>query len=62
MTYDARKICPLCAWRGNCAKRFTMGDDATMHCPDFSEDVTLRRQSPAPDADSRNTDREKESR
>lgn len=43
MTHDARKICPLCAWRGSCAKRFSMGDDATLHCPDFSEDVTLRK-------------------
>jgi len=43
MTYDNRRICPLCAWRGSCAKRFAMGDDATLHCPDFSEDVTLRR-------------------
>jgi hypothetical protein len=43
MTYDARRICPLCAWRGSCAKRFSMGDEATLHCPDFSEDVTLRR-------------------
>ena len=53
MTCDARKICPLCAWRGSCAKRFSMGDDATLHCPDFSEDVTLRRreQDPSPEAD-----------
>jgi hypothetical protein len=43
MTHDARRICPLCAWRGSCAKRFSRGDDATLHCPDFSEDVTLRR-------------------
>lgn len=43
MNWDTRKICPLCAWRGTCAKRFSMGDDSTLHCPDFSEDVTLRR-------------------
>lgn len=42
MTYDARRICPLCAWRANCAKRFSRGDDATLHCPDFSQDVSLR--------------------
>jgi len=41
MSQDNRKICPLCAWRGTCAKRFSMGDDATLHCPDFSRDVTL---------------------
>lgn len=43
MPCDNRTICPLCAWRGSCAKRFSRGDDATLHCPDFSEDVTLRR-------------------
>ncbi len=44
MTYDARKICPLCAWRANCAKRFSM-QDSTLHCPDFSEDVQLRKEA-----------------
>ena len=42
MSEDRRKSCLVCAWRANCAKRFSMGDDATLHCPDFSEDVTLR--------------------
>jgi hypothetical protein len=42
MSHDNRRICPFCAWRGHCAKRFSMGDDATLHCPDYSEDVTLR--------------------
>lgn len=46
MANDQRQICPLCAWRGSCAKRFSRGDDTTLHCPDFSEDVTLRRQGP----------------
>jgi len=45
MTSDVRKICPVCAWRANCAKRFSMGGDQTLHCPDFSEDVTLRKRS-----------------
>jgi len=43
MTRDARQICPLCAWRANCAKRFSRGDSSTLHCPDFSEDVLLRK-------------------
>lgn len=52
MSEDRRKICPICAWRVNCAKRFSMGDDATLHCPDFSEDVTLRKlQEPDNDTD-----------
>lgn len=47
MSEDSRKLCIVCAWRANCAKRFSMGDDATLHCPDFSEDVTLRKRSAA---------------
>jgi hypothetical protein len=50
MSEDRRKSCLVCAWRANCAKRFSMGDDATLHCPDYSEDVTLRQRpaEPAP--------------
>ena len=48
MSQDSRKLCIVCAWRANCAKRFSMGDDATLHCPDFSEDVTLRKRAAAP--------------
>lgn len=47
MTEDSRKLCIVCAWRANCAKRFSMGDDATLHCPDFCEDVTLRKRAAA---------------
>jgi hypothetical protein len=43
MTIDKRKTCMFCAWRANCAKRFSMGADAGLYCPDFSEDVTLRK-------------------
>lgn len=48
MSEDRRKLCIVCAWRANCAKRFSVGDDATLHCPDFSEDVTLRKRDQAP--------------
>jgi hypothetical protein len=48
MSEDRRKSCLVCAWRANCAKRFSMGDDATLHCPDFSEDVTLRKRVAEP--------------
>jgi len=44
MSEDILKLCLNCAWRANCAKRFSMGDDHTLHCPDYCEDVTLRRQ------------------
>ena len=48
MSEDRRKCCLICAWRANCAKRFSMGDDATLHCPDFCEDITLRKSSADP--------------
>ena len=48
MSEDRRKSCLVCAWRANCAKRFSMGDDTTLHCPDFSEDVTLRKRATEP--------------
>lgn len=48
MSEDRRKSCLVCAWRATCAKRFSMGDDATLHCPDFSEDVTLRKRAAEP--------------
>lgn len=44
MTRDVRQICPLCAWRANCTKRFSRGDSTSMHCPDFSEDLLLRKE------------------
>jgi len=56
MTTD-RSLCPLCAWRGDCKKKFNKG--AGLHCPDFSRDLTvkdkdleeeLKRQSASKDA------------
>lgn len=47
MTEDSRKLCLNCAWRENCAKRFSMDDSTTLHCPDYSEDITLRKTKPA---------------
>lgn len=47
MTVDSRKLCLNCAWRENCAKRFSMDDSTTLHCPDYSEDITLRKTKPA---------------
>lgn len=42
MTYDLRKGCVICAWRGNCAKKFSIGEGG-LHCPDYTEDIQLRR-------------------
>ena len=44
MTQDVPTLCPLCAWRAHCVKRFSRGDDSSLHCPDFSEDVMLRKE------------------
>ncbi|MGW8312415.1 MAG: hypothetical protein ACWGOL_04190 [Desulfuromonadales bacterium] len=43
MTQDSRKLCLNCAWREHCAKRFSMEGCTTLHCPDYSEDMTLRK-------------------
>lgn len=42
MAEDARKLCVNCAWRENCAKKFSM-DSSAMHCPDYTEDIALRK-------------------
>ena len=42
MAEDARNLCVNCAWRANCAKRFSMSGNITLHCPDYCEDIALR--------------------
>jgi cytidylate kinase len=39
-----KRICSVCAWRGNCQKRFTVATDGLLnvHCPDYTRDVSLR--------------------
>ena len=39
MTID-RSLCPICAWRGDCKKKFNKG--AGLNCPDFSRDLTVK--------------------
>lgn len=43
MTEDTRKLCLNCAWRANCTKRFAMEDSTALHCPDYTEDIALRK-------------------
>jgi hypothetical protein len=43
MAYNRHKGCVICAWRGSCAKKFSI-DEGGLHCPDYTEDVQLRRQ------------------
>jgi hypothetical protein len=40
---DKKISCAVCAWRANCKKRFSIGDGAALHCPDFSYDVSLKK-------------------
>lgn len=42
MSQDTRKLCVNCAWRENCAKKFSM-DSSTMHCADYTEDLALNK-------------------
>ncbi len=39
-----RKYCAICAWRGNCQKRFSVSTDAQgfVHCPDYSRDMSIK--------------------
>jgi len=39
MTMD-RSLCAICAWRGDCNKKFMSGKG--VHCPDFTRDLTIR--------------------
>lgn len=50
MTQQKRTSCLICAWRENCAKRFTMAKDETLFCPDFCEDLRLKRNRPDSDS------------
>ena len=44
MAYHALKSCPVCAWRANCVKRSTGGGDGILNCPEFTEDLLLRKE------------------
>jgi len=39
MTMD-RTLCAICAWRGDCNKKFMQGNG--VHCPDYTRDLTIR--------------------
>jgi hypothetical protein len=47
MTRDARITCAVCAWRGDCRKKFTI--TSALHCHDFTRDVTLKETPPDDD-------------
>ena len=35
-----RTLCAICAWRGDCNKKFMQGSG--VHCPDYTRDLTIR--------------------
>lgn len=35
-------ICMICAWRQTCIKRFSIAQEGTLQCPDFTRDVTIK--------------------
>jgi len=39
MTID-RSLCAICAWRGDCNKKFMQGNG--VYCPDYTKDLTIR--------------------
>jgi hypothetical protein len=43
MTLD-RALCAICAWRGDCNKKFMQGSG--VYCPDYTRDLTIRESAP----------------
>jgi hypothetical protein len=35
-----RSLCAICAWRGDCNKKFMQGSG--VHCPDYTRDLSIR--------------------
>ena len=35
-----RSLCAICAWRGDCNKKFMQGNG--VFCPDYTKDLTIR--------------------
>lgn len=42
MSYDERKLCVICAWRGTCNLKYSMPGGVALHCTEFTRDVTLK--------------------
>jgi len=41
---DEIVLCARCAWREFCIKKFTMDNTKPIKCPDFSPDLTLKKE------------------
>lgn len=39
-----KRYCSICAWRGNCQKRFSVKTDSVgnVYCPDFTRDLSIK--------------------
>ncbi|ABQ26484.1 hypothetical protein Gura_2305 [Geotalea uraniireducens Rf4] len=53
---NERQFCAICAWRENCAKKFSVPDGGA-HCPDFTRDISLRDDRTSKDSDKSNEDK-----
>ena len=42
MSYDERKLCVVCAWRGTCNLKYSMPGGVALHCMEFTRDVSLK--------------------
>lgn len=42
MSYDGRKLCVMCAWRGTCQLKYSMPGGVALHCVDYTRDITLK--------------------
>jgi hypothetical protein len=40
-----RALCTLCAWRGDCNKKYKSAGG--VNCPDFSRDITVKTEEPS---------------
>jgi hypothetical protein len=57
MTTD-RSLCPLCAWRGDCKKKYNKGSG--IHCADFSRDLTVKNKELEEELDKQSKGKETE--
>lgn len=39
-----RSLCPICAWRRDCKKKFKHGE--TVFCPDYTKDLSIKNREP----------------
>ena len=53
---DQRQFCVACAWRENCAKKFSVPDGGA-RCPDFTRDISIGSADPRTDQHGRGEDR-----